>query len=220
MPKRPREVCSTKRTKRTKRTHHQAFLERERTRIEGEREEQSQLLIAELQQEDAATLQRQQQEETENLLACVEMERQERQQVVEKNFEKRKCIQAADRERLKQDLEYVNCQYNDMRQQLLNELKSRFAAAEPVVPKDEAKGEAKDEAKEEAKDEAKEEAKDTEKRLLHVELCGTTTPLKMLYRDVRAYSYACKSLEQRRLSLEQTHRLESALKRCKKNGWK
>jgi hypothetical protein len=198
--KREREDCTSKRTKH----HHEQFLKREKARLEHEQEKQSLQLIAELQQKEKEEQQKKKNQEANHLMLCIDLEHGDARKDIEFKFNRRKNVTGADRERLKQDLEFVDSRYEDMRKQLVKKEPAPETDPEPApepAPETEPEPE-------------------TEKRLLHLESCGEKKLQDVSYIDIRAYKYARLSLETRSLTSEQLERFEIALKRCKMNGWK
>ena len=192
--------------------HHDEFLKREKARLEHEQEKQSLQLIAELQKKEEEEQKNKKKQESNHLMLCIELEHGDARKGIENEFNRRKTVTDADRERLKQDLEYVDSRYEDMRKQLLQEKPSES----PI----------KESEKESEKSEKKEPAKkidnsvDTEKRLLYLESCGKRKLCDVPYKNIGAYRYARLHLKNHSLTSEQSERFETALKMCTKNGWK
>jgi hypothetical protein len=197
--KRGRDGSEIKRpTKRTK-LHRDNFLKRERERLEHERESDSLKLIAEIQKNERETRLQKKEQEIKNIMMCINLEHEDALQNAKFEFNKRKNVSDIDRERLKQDLEFIDSRYDDMRSQCLKNMKD----------------------KEEVKIEDKEElTSDTELRILHLELCSSKDFKQVSYKDILAYRYAAAILKERGLSSEQMRRFDSALKKCKDNNWK
>ena len=205
--KRGRDGSEIKRpTKRTK-LHRDNFLKRERERLEHERESDSLKLIAEIQKNERETRLQKKEQEIKNIMMCINLEHEDALQNAKFEFNKRKNVSDIDRERLKQDLEFIDSRYDDMRNQCLKNMKN--------------KEEVKEEVKVEDKVEDKEElTSDTELRILHLELCSSKDFKQVSYKDILAYRYAAAILKERGLSSEQMRRFDSALKKCKDNNWK
>ena len=106
--------------------HVQEFQKREKKRQRRLEEEKSLKLIARLQREEREAELDREKKDREALLACIDEERKERRRAIQAAFDKRKRVNSVDRQRLEQDLEYVDSQYEDMRKNIV-------ASEEPTV---------------------------------------------------------------------------------------
>ena len=123
--KRGRDGSEIKRpTKRTK-LHRDNFLKRERERLEHERESDSLKLIAEIQKNERETRLQKKEQEIKNIMMCINLEHEDALQNAKSEFNKRKNVSDIDRERLKQDLEFIDSRYDDMRSQCLKNMKDK-----------------------------------------------------------------------------------------------
>jgi len=189
----------------------QEFQKREKKRQRRLEEEKSLKLIAQLQREEREAELDREKKDREALLACIDEERKERRRAIQAAFDKRKRVNSVDRQRLEQDLEYVDSQYEDMRKNIV-------ASEEPTVqevPEVEEVPEVQ-----EVPEENPQESPETEKRLQQLEEMARKEPTEVPYAQLRAYKYACVFLEEQGLDAAQKSRFQKAHEQCKTNGWR
>ena len=190
--------CSTPKRAR----HVQEFQKREQKRQRRLDEEKSLELVARLQREEREAELEREKKDREALLAYIEEERKDRRRTIQVEFDKRKRADSVDRQRLEQDLEYVDSQYEDMRKNIMT-------SGEPMVPE-----------VPEVPEENPQEAPETEKRLQQLEEMARKEPSEVPYAQLRAYKYVRVFLEEQGLDAAQKTRFQKAHEQCKTNGWR
>lgn len=193
--------------KKTKR-HRDNFLKREKERLENDMEAESLKLIAEIQKEEREIRNKKKKEEIDNIMMCIDLEHKDAIENAKFEFNKRKNITDSDRERFKQDLEFIDSRYEDMRRQCSANMHQKEEADKL------------EEVKEIEKVKELPLKSDTELRILHLELCSSKDFNQVSYKDILAYRYAVSILKDRGLDSEQLQRFDSAIKKCKEKGWK
>ena len=204
--KRGRDEPEIKKAAKKTKIHRDNFLKRERERLDQEKETKSLKLIAEIQKNEHKVRLQKKEQEIKNIMMCIDLEHEDAIQNAKFEFNKRKNVSDTDKERLKQDLEFIDSRYDDMRKQCLKNMNQ------------EDEEDVKD--AEDVEEPKKELTSDTELRILHLELCSSKDFKHVSYKDILAYRYATAVLKERGLSSEQMRRFDSALKKCKDNGWK
>ena len=207
--KRGRDEPEIKKAAKKTKIHRDNFLKRERERLNQEKETKSLKLIAEIQKNEHKDRLQKKEQEIKNIMMCIDLEYEDAIQNVKFEFNKRKNVSDTDKERLKQDLEFIDSRYDDMRKQCLKNMNQENEEDEENVEEVENEKEPKEELK-----------SDTELRILHLELCSSKDFKQVSYKDILAYRYAAAVLKERGLSSEQMRRFDSALKKCKDNNWK
>lgn len=188
--------------------HVQEFQKREKKRQRRLDEEKSLELIAQLQREEREAELDREKKDREALLACIDEERNERRRAIQAAFDKRKRVNSVDRQRLEQDLEYVDSQYEDMRKNIV-------ASEEPTVQEVPEVPEI-----EEIPEGNPQEAPETEKRLQQLEEMAHKEPSEVPYTQLQAYKYVRVFLEEQGLDAAQKTRFQKAHEQCKTNGWR
>lgn len=194
--------CSSVKSIPKRARHIQEFQKREKKRQRRLEEEKSLKLIAQLQREEREAELEREKKDREALLACIDEERKERRRAIQAAFDKRKRVNSVDRQRLEQDLEYVDSQYEDMRKNIV-------ASEEPTVSE-----------VPEVPEENPQESPETEKRLQQLEEMARKEPTEVPYAQLQAYKYVCVFLEEQGLDTAQKSRFQKAHEKCKTNGWR